>query len=277
MTIVAAADGSALGNPGPAGWAWYIDESTWRAGGWRHGTNNMGELKAVLDLLEATAHLGQPLKVFCDSQYVINSITRWMPGWKAKGWKKKDGKPVLNVELMQALDAALQGRQVDFEWVKGHAGHPLNEAADARAHAAAQAFQSGQQPETGPGIEGYLKTSDTDNSPLHDQQPQHHEIRRIRHGVDPQYVHPDAVLIGADGLPIGPEDMRVGYPEADIHCVQVLEVSDHAVLVTTHVINGACGHHVSVQTSLWVAGDLSIRDGAWLLRHHQVTAEVDRR
>src|SRR5690625_3235962 len=107
MSITAAADGSALGNPGPAGWAWYIDENTWRAGGWPHGTNNMGELKAVLDLLEATAvDADQHLLVLCDSQYVINSITKWMPGWKRKGWRKKDGKPVLNVELLQAIDRA---------------------------------------------------------------------------------------------------------------------------------------------------------------------------
>lgn len=153
MTITAAADGSALGNPGPAGWAWYIDDATWRAGGWPHGTNNMGELKAVLDLLESTADLGEPLRVLCDSQYVINSITKWMPGWKKKGWKKKDGKPVLNVELMKALDAAMEGRDVTFEWVKGHAGHELNEAADARANAAARAFQAGQDHDAGPGLD----------------------------------------------------------------------------------------------------------------------------
>ena len=152
MTIIAAADGSALGNPGPAGWAWYIDDSNWRSGGWPHGTNNMGELQAVLDLLESTQELGEPLRVLCDSQYVINSITKWMKGWKKKGWKKSDGKPVLNVELMKALDAAMQGRDVTFEWVKGHAGHELNEAADARANAAAKAFQAGRAPEEGPGL-----------------------------------------------------------------------------------------------------------------------------
>ncbi|MFI7496392.1 RNase H family protein [Kocuria sp. M4R2S49] len=155
MTITAAADGSALGNPGPAGWAWYIDDNTWRAGGWPHGTNNMGELKAVLDLLEATAHRpDEPLRVLCDSQYVINSITKWMPGWKKKGWKKKDGKPVLNVELMKALDAAMAGRDVHFEWVKGHAGHELNEAADLRARAVATAFQTGRPAPEGPGFDG---------------------------------------------------------------------------------------------------------------------------
>ncbi|MEX5236283.1 RNase H family protein [Kocuria arenosa] len=161
MTITAAADGSALGNPGPAGWAWYIDDNTWRAGGWPHGTNNMGELKAVLDLLEATAHRpDEPLRVLCDSQYVINSITKWMPGWKKKGWKKRDGKPVLNVELMKALDAAMAGRNVHFEWVKGHAGHELNEAADLRARAVATAFQTGRPAPEGPGFDGASRHPD---------------------------------------------------------------------------------------------------------------------
>lgn len=154
MTIIAAADGSALGNPGPAGWAWYIDDSTWRCGGWKRGTNNQGELTAVLDLLRQTAHTDEPLHVLCDSQYVINSVTKWMKGWKRKGWKKADGKPVLNVEVMKALDEAMQGRQVTFEWVKGHAGHELNEKADALANGAAKAHSAKKEPEPGPGYPG---------------------------------------------------------------------------------------------------------------------------
>ncbi|MCW2738137.1 ribonuclease HI family protein [Nocardioides sp.] len=152
--IIAAADGSALGNPGPAGWAWYVDDGCWASGGWPHGTNNMGELMAVLDLLQQTAHLDEELHVFCDSKYVIDSITKWMKNWKRKGWKKSDGKPVMNVELMKALDEAMQGRRVVFEWVKGHAGHPLNEAADARANAAASAYQRGATADPGPGFVG---------------------------------------------------------------------------------------------------------------------------
>ena len=97
--IIAAADGSALGNPGPAGWAWYVDDGCWASGGWPHGTNNMGELMAVLDLLQQTAHLDEPLRVYCDSTYVINTVTKWMAGWKRRGWRKGDGKPVMNVEL----------------------------------------------------------------------------------------------------------------------------------------------------------------------------------
>ncbi|MEV4952637.1 ribonuclease HI family protein [Paenarthrobacter nitroguajacolicus] len=155
MTIIAAADGSALGNPGPAGWAWYVDDSCWRAGGWPHGTNNQGELMAVLDLFRSTAHVPQEeLLILCDSQYVINCITKWMPGWKRKGWRKADGKPVLNVDLLKDIDQAIVGRKYTFEWVKGHAGHDLNEAADERARAVATAYQQGVAHRAGPGFPG---------------------------------------------------------------------------------------------------------------------------
>lgn len=156
--IVAAADGSSLSNPGPTGWAWFIDEDHWAAGGWPYGTNNMGELKAVLDLLQQTAvHADQPVRVLCDSQYTINALTKWLPGWKRRGWRKADGQPVLNVDLLKELDTALHGRQVTFEWVKGHAGHPLNEAADKRARDVATAFKHGTEAPTGPGYRGSPK------------------------------------------------------------------------------------------------------------------------
>jgi ribonuclease HI len=156
VTIFAAADGSALGNPGPAGWAWYVDDDRWASGGWAHGTNNMGELMGVLDLLRQTAHVEEDLHVYCDSLYVINSVTKWLPGWKRKGWRKGDGKPVLNVDLMQGLDVALVGRTVRFEWVKGHAGHPLNEAADRLANAAATSFRDRTACQAGPGFPGRI-------------------------------------------------------------------------------------------------------------------------
>lgn len=153
MTITAAVDGSALHNPGPAGWCWYIDDDCWAAGGWKEGTNNRGELTALAELLRATAHLAdEHLHVLCDSQYVINSVTKWMPGWKRKGWKKRDGKPVLNVDILQDIDALLVGRKIDMEWVKGHSGHDMNEAADDRARAAATAYQKGTKVPHGPGF-----------------------------------------------------------------------------------------------------------------------------
>lgn len=151
MTTVVAVDGSALGNPGPAGWAWYVDENCWAAGGWPNSSNNRGELTALLELLKATAPTNEELHVLADSQYVINSVTKWIAGWKANGWRKADKKPVVNVDLMQAIDKAITGRKVSFEWVRGHSGHPLNEAADDKARAAARAYQHHSSVESGPG------------------------------------------------------------------------------------------------------------------------------
>lgn len=112
---------------------------------------------AVLDLFRSTEHVArEPLRILCDSQYVINCVTKWMPGWKRKGWRKADGKAVLNVELLQGIDAAIKGRDYSFEWVKGHAGHDLNEAADQRARAVATAFQRGSAAPEGPGFPGMV-------------------------------------------------------------------------------------------------------------------------
>ena len=154
MTITAAADGSSLGNPGPAGWAWYVDEDTWDAGGWPQGTNNLGELTAILRLLEATAHTGEDLHILADSQYAINVVSKWRLGWKKRGWTKADKKPIKNLELIQEIDRAMEGCRVTFEWVKGHAGHRMNERADDLARACAEAYQAGRTPEPGPGFGG---------------------------------------------------------------------------------------------------------------------------
>ena len=154
MTITAAADGSSLGNPGPAGWAWYVDEDTWDAGGWPKGTNNLGELTAILRLLEATAETGEELHILADSQYAINVVSKWRLGWKKRGWTKADKRPIKNLELIQEIDRAMEGRRVTFEWVKGHAGHRMNERADDLARACAEAYQAGRTPEPGPGFGG---------------------------------------------------------------------------------------------------------------------------
>lgn len=159
MTITAAADGSSLGNPGPAGWAWYVDEDTWDAGGWPKGTNNLGELTAILRLLEATAQTGEELHILADSQYAINVVSKWRLGWKKRGWTKADKKPIKNLELIQEIDRAMEGRRVTFEWVKGHAGHRMNERADDLARRCAEAYQAGRTPEPGPGFGGGVRRS----------------------------------------------------------------------------------------------------------------------
>ena len=153
-----ACDGSALGNPGPAGWAWVIDDKRWAAGGWEESTNNRAELQAVIEILKATAHTDEELLILADSKYVINSVTKWMPVWRLKGWKKANGQDVLNRDLMEELweqvDALEKsGRTLKFQWVKGHSNHELNEAADQRARAVATAIRDKGEPDLGPGLE----------------------------------------------------------------------------------------------------------------------------
>ena len=131
-----------------------MDEDTWDAGGWPQGTNNLGELTAILRLLEATAETGEELHILADSQYAINVVSKWRLGWKKRGWTKADKKPIKNLELIQEIDRAMEGRRVTFEWVKGHAGHRMNERANDLARSCAEAYQAGRTPEPGPGFGG---------------------------------------------------------------------------------------------------------------------------
>ena len=209
MTIIAAADGSALGNPGPAGWAWYVDDSCWRAGGWPHGTNNQGELMAVLDLFRSTAHVPQEeLRILCDSQYVINCITKWMPGWKRKGWRKADGKPVLNVDLLKDIDQAIIGRKYTFEWVKGHAGHPLNEAADERARAVATAYQQGVAHRAGPGFPGAQEQGKRRSRPELGKTASQEQVRSQQEPVSEPVPVPASAGAGVASLRAGSAPLR---------------------------------------------------------------------
>ena len=131
-------DGACSGNPGPGGWAAvlrYGETEKEIAGGAAATTNNRMELTAAI---EALAALKRPCRVrlYTDSQYVRDGITRWLPQWKARRWRTADRKPVKNADLWQALDAAAAPHQIDWVWVRGHAGHPENERADALARLA---------------------------------------------------------------------------------------------------------------------------------------------
>lgn len=153
MTITAAVDGSSLSNPGPSGWAWVVDDDHWDAGGWPEGTNNLGELTAILELLKATEAAGlasEGLKILADSQYAINVITKWRHSWKKRAWTKADKQPIKNLEVIQEIDRIIEGRDVSFEWVKGHAGHAMNEKADDLARGCAEAYKEGRTPAPGP-------------------------------------------------------------------------------------------------------------------------------
>ena len=170
VTIIAAADGSALGNPGPSGWGWYVDDNCWAAGGWAHGTNNKAELTAVLDLLQQTAHLAEDLLVYCDSTYVINSVTKWMAGWKRRGWKKGDGKPVLNVEIMQALDEAMAGRRVRVRVGEGALRAPAQRGGGPAGQRRRRGVEAAVAPLPGPGFAGAVtRHPDERPAPVYDE------------------------------------------------------------------------------------------------------------
>ena len=134
-TVEVFTDGACSGNPGPGGWGVLLslqgrERELW--GGEPATTNNRMELMAAISALEA---LKRPCRVrlHTDSRYVMDGITSWIHGWKRNGWRTADRKPVKNVELWQRLDLARTPHQVEWIWVKGHAGHDGNERADALA------------------------------------------------------------------------------------------------------------------------------------------------
>ncbi|MFV0623732.1 ribonuclease HI [Sphingomonas sp. ac-8] len=132
-------DGACKGNPGRGGWGVVIrsgEHEREMSGGEAHTTNNRMELMAAIEGLNA---LKRPCRVTLstDSRYVMDGLTKWIKGWQKNGWKTADRKPVKNAELWQALLAAAKPHQIQWVWVKGHAGHPENERADKLASDAA--------------------------------------------------------------------------------------------------------------------------------------------
>jgi ribonuclease HI len=125
-------DGACSGNPGPGGWGALLRYGAVEkelSGGEGLTTNNRMELMGAISALEALKKPAR-VKLYTDSIYVKDGITKWLKGWKAKGWLTADKKPVKNVELWQRLEAAAHIHQIDWLWVKGHSGHPENERVD---------------------------------------------------------------------------------------------------------------------------------------------------
>jgi ribonuclease HI len=130
------ADGACKGNPGPGGWGALLlfgDHEKSLSGGEALTTNNRMELTAVIRALEAIKRSCQ-IKIYTDSTYVQKGITEWIIGWKLRHWRTADKKPVKNEDLWKQLDALVQTHQIEWIWVKGHAGNVGNERADALAN-----------------------------------------------------------------------------------------------------------------------------------------------
>lgn len=125
-------DGACSGNPGPGGWGAIMVHGKNRkelSGGDMETTNNRMELQAAIEALNALKR-SCTVDLYTDSVYVRDGITKWIHGWQRNGWRTAGKKPVKNAELWQALQAALEPHDVNWHWVKGHAGHPENERAD---------------------------------------------------------------------------------------------------------------------------------------------------
>ena len=138
-------DGACRGNPGPGGWAALLRLGPAErvvSGAEPRTTNNRMELTAAIEGLAALKRSSQ-VELTTDSQYVRQGITQWIAGWKRRGWRRADRKPVLNQDLWQRLDALNTTHDVRWHWVKGHSGHPENEAVDQAANAAIDAMLQG--------------------------------------------------------------------------------------------------------------------------------------
>ena len=135
-------DGACKGNPGPGGWGALLEYEGRQKplkGGELQTTNNRMEMMAAIVALEG---LKEPCKITLntDSKYLMSGLNDWLPGWKARGWRTADRKPVKNQDLWQRLDAAVQRHEIQWQWVKGHAGNPGNEAADRLANEGVEAL-----------------------------------------------------------------------------------------------------------------------------------------
>ncbi len=148
-SVVAYTDGGCRGNPGPGGWGFLLVDrrsggALSRRGGERRTTNNRMEMSAAIEALRALKQRSR-VEIRTDSRYLVDMCSRWIPGWKCRGWKRKGG-PIKNLDLVQLLDLLMEEHQVRWTWVRGHAGEPGNEHADRLTNLAMDAVQSGADP-----------------------------------------------------------------------------------------------------------------------------------
>lgn len=149
--LIAYTDGGCRGNPGIGSWAFVLvnpatGTALERTGGERETTNNRMELMGPIEALRALRRDQIAVTIHSDSQYVVKGMTEWVRGWQKRGWRKADGKPVLNADLWQVLVAEAARHRVRWQWVEGHAGHQGNERVDLLANQAMDRMQRGEDP-----------------------------------------------------------------------------------------------------------------------------------
>ncbi len=147
--VVCYTDGGCRGNPGPGGWGFLVfnpltGQALERCGGEQETTNNRMEMMAAIMALRSLKKDGIRVLIHSDSQYLIKAVSEWMPGWKARGWKRKEG-PLKNVDLLKELDALNARFALTWRWVKGHSGNRGNEHVDALTNRAMDSVQGGRE------------------------------------------------------------------------------------------------------------------------------------
>ena len=242
--IVLYVDGACKGNPGLGGWGVYIEHPDGRTeehcGGDKQTTNNRMELTAALQGLIQTQGAASIL-VWTDSSYVQKGISEWIHGWKKKNWRKADGSAVLNADLWQQLDQAAQGRQIDWRWIKGHAGHAGNEKADQLANLGTTRSMSKSHPassspspktidEPEPVMSGH-----TSNNPNHDAQPSVNDstdwLRNDPLGFDLEHFADDDMEMVTSSNTHAGDDLNTHLPDLDPFDLDPINTdpADHAI------------------------------------------------
>ncbi|MUG93237.1 ribonuclease HI [Scytonema sp. UIC 10036] len=254
-------DGACTGNPGPGGWGvvvYFSDGSTHEMGdGYPQTTNNRMEMQAAIAALEFLQESGQtqPITLYSDSEYLINSVTKWVKSWKNKGWKKSDGKPVLNQDLLETLDR-LNNYKVKWEYVRGHAGNIGNERCDAIARAYANgkipsleqmtfSYKDGQREQKSEGNSTRASDFESDSTVITKKK---QEIRiletNITNPMEPQTSHTSPVSEEV------PREMRVTQLRNLVETLRIAdEIAEKGYLITSSELADLMDVHASAVTS----------------------------
>ncbi|WP_071191185.1 ribonuclease HI [Trichormus sp. NMC-1] len=253
-------DGACTGNPGPGGWAvvvYFNDGSIHEMGdASRHTTNNKMEMQAAIAALQFLKTSGQtePITLYTDSEYLINSVTKWMQGWKKKGWKKSDGNPVQNQDLLETLDE-LNSRLVKWQHVRGHSGNIGNERCDVIARSFAsgkipslQQLSSGNADQTLPNT-NEINVAKVSDSPLNSTKINENIPESSTFPLDITIMEPSTAS-AATTNDEKPSEMRVSQLRNLVETLRVAdEIAEKGYLITSSELADLMDVHASAVTS----------------------------